>query len=162
MEVVTIEVPDPGPGEVLVAIEFDDQVCGGTEEIDFHVAAVVERDGELDVELEFVLGVRKTLQALIEEALTGTAGLRVMRLGDMDKELCQGRIDAIVDEAADTGGVVGFPLWIERERNVRGPTRQRAGRKKDGIADGFVAITAAIKHPRQHRDIEVCVVEDLD
>lgn len=133
--------------EMLIAIELDDEARGGAEEIDFHAAAVVEGDGKAGVEFEFVTGGRKTLEALIEKTLAGTAGLGVMRPGDMDEESGQRWIDAIADEAADAGGVVAFPLRIERERNLNGPTRQRAGGQEDGVADGFVACATAVEHP---------------
>jgi hypothetical protein len=51
----------------------------------------------------------------------------VMRLGHMDKEPGERRIDAITDQAAHAGGIVLFPLGVERKRDIGGPTRQGAG-----------------------------------
>ena len=58
----------------VVAVEFDDEAFFLAEEIDFHLAAFVEGNGKVPVELEFVFGGGEGLEALVEEFFAGASG----------------------------------------------------------------------------------------
>lgn len=154
--------------EVLVAVEFDSDSFLGEEEIDFHFAVFVERDRETGVEVKFVLGGGEGLQALVEKFLAGTPGAvgtlssLFWRTGGVDEKSGEWRINAVTDEALDTGGVVVFPLWIDRQRHLGWPTWQGVGGEEDGVADFFVTRAAAVEHTGEHGHIEVRVIEDTD
>lgn len=132
--------------------------------VDFHGAAVVEGDGEVLVEVELIFGGGEGLEAFEEEFFAGATGFSggLGAVGGVDEELSQGLVDAITDEAADAGGVVLFPLGIEGEGDLDGPAREGTGGEENGVADGFVAGTAAVEHARKHGDVEVGVVVNLD
>ncbi len=72
----------------------------------------------------------------------------------------QRRIYAIAHQAAHAGGVLALPVGIDGKWHIRRPARHGAARKLHRVANRFVAATAAIEHPRQHRHVEISVVVD--
>ena len=122
-----------GVGEVLESVEFDDEAGGGAEKIDFHFAVFVEGDGEPGVELEVSGELGVGFEAAVEKGFAGAAGtggslgIGSRGAGDVDEKLGEGRIDTVTNEAADTGGVVGFPLRGDGEQHGGRPAGEGAG-----------------------------------
>ena len=79
----------------------------------------------------------------------------------MNKKLSERCLDAIADQAAHAGGVVGFPLRGNGEWHDGGPAGKRAGRQQDGIANSFVALTTPVEHAGEHGNLQISVVVDL-
>ena len=146
---------------MLEAVEFDDEAGVGAEEIDFHGAVVVEGDGKHGIELELLCKLRVGFKSPVEKCFAGAAGAGVAfgiggwRARGVNKKLSERCIDAIADQAAHAGGVVGFPLRGNGERHGGGPAGKRAGRQQDGIANSFVALTTAVEHAGEHGNLKI-------
>ena len=78
----------------------------------------------------------------------------------MDEERRERRIDAVSNEPSHAARVVALPHRVRWQDDIRGPARDRAGRKEDRVADGLVAAATPIEHSRQHRHVEVGIVVD--
>ena len=84
--------------------------------------------------------------------------IRRERARRLDEQRRERGFDAVTDEPAYARRVVPLPRWVDGQRNVGGPSRNRARWKDNRVADGFVSAAAPIEHPRQHRDVEIRVI----
>ncbi len=118
-----VAAPGVFVGEVLGAVEFDGEVGFLAVEVDFHAAFLIEGDGESGVEAEAAAGGWEGLEAAVEEGFAGAAGVigAGVRLGGVEEEIGEGAVDAVADEAADTAGVVAFPLGFDGEECLDRP-----------------------------------------
>ena len=78
------------------------------------------------------------------------------------KVISQRCVYPVPDQPFDAGRIVTFPLRIDRQRNIRGPAGNCAGRDDNRIAHSLISTTAPIEHSRQHRHVEVGLVVDPD
>ncbi len=57
----------------------------------------------------------------------------------MHEQICQGDIHPVADESVDTGGVILFPFWIDREWNFGRPAGESAARQQDRVTERFIS-----------------------
>ena len=130
-----------GVVEVLRAVNFDGEVKGGTEQIDFHVGIAAESNGEADVELEAIASGGEGLKSAVEEGFAGAAGAGFALGTGLDgacgvyEQVTEVGIDAIADQALDAGGVVAFPFGVDGERELLGPAGNGAGGEEYGVTE---------------------------
>ena len=105
-------------GQVLCAIEFENQACLGTHEVHFHSAFSIEWDRKFGIQAEATGSFGQGFQSAKEEGFTGGSGTSgsfgVWRklARSMNKQVCQRPVHAISDEPPHAGGVIVFPLWL--------------------------------------------------
>lgn len=150
--------------EVLRAVYLDGDAVRFAEEVDFHFAEAVERDGEFGVEAEFSGKRGERFEAAEKERFTRAAGAVrgvAERARGVDEERGERLIHTVADEPLNAGCVVDFPLRVDRQRDVCGPSGERAGGQQERVADGFVSGAAAVEHSQEHWRVEVAVIIDL-
>src|SRR5262245_17562529 len=76
----------------------------------------------------------------------------------MNKQIRQWNIHSITNEPANARGVIPLPLRIDGKRNFGWPTRERARRQQDSVAERFVSPAAFVEHSGKHRYIEIGII----
>src|SRR5258706_4371171 len=76
----------------------------------------------------------------------------------MHEEICQGTVHPVTNEPTNTGSVILFPFWIDREWNFSRPARQSAAGQQDRVTKGFISTAPFVEHSGKHGNIQVRVV----
>src|SRR5215472_2646533 len=139
---------------MLWAVEFDHQARLVAKQIDLHAAESVKRDWQACVQLKTPRSTRQRLKAPVQKGLGCAASaihslhIRRRRARRINKQRRERRFDAVPDKPAYARRVVALPRWVDRQRNVGGPSRNRARRQGDSVSDAFISSASSIEHPR--------------
>ena len=99
----TVAPPCLGIGEMLTAINLDDEAAARAEKIDLHLSAIIEGNGKHGIEMKPSGKLRRRFQPAKEERLAGAPGARgafgVRRRspGRVDEQFRQRLIDTVAD-----------------------------------------------------------------
>jgi len=77
----------------------------------------------------------------------------------MHEQIGQRGVHAIAAQAPHAGRIGLLPRRLYRHRDLRRPAGRRAERQHEPVADRFITAAAPVKHPCQHRHMEIRVID---